>query len=328
MIRFLVATLVLSVLGATACNNAPPVQTGGDVSQTYTAPSVYQDHRDQQQRLLLDDGRIAYTDTGAGDVIVLLHGVPTSSWMYRKVIPGLQENFRVITIDFLGFGSSDKPQETGALYSTTAHAARVKAVLAHLEVERFDLLMHDMGGLVAWQLLREDLASNANQIGNLIVLDTIVSETGFNHPDMEAGMLTRGIMDAYSSDLTSSLILEKTFSDLGLTGKFKLTEAECEGYVLPMEEGADSALYTFFTHVDGDLFAWLAANRTILSKFEGRTLVMWGAKDETLTVKQIPILQEMLHIPDENIHIYEDHAHFLAEEMPDEIVAQVRAFLN
>ena len=54
---------------------------------------------------------------------------------------------------------------------------------------------------------------------------------------------------------------------------------------------------------------------------------MWGAKDETLTTGQIPIAQDMLGTSAENIHIYDDNGHFLAEEIPAELVKNIRALM-
>ena len=82
-------------------------------NSNYQLPLAYQQHRSQQKYFQSEDGSIAYTDHGEGDVLVLLHGVPTSSWMYRKIIPDLQQDFRVISVDLLGYGSSEK-QKTAA----------------------------------------------------------------------------------------------------------------------------------------------------------------------------------------------------------------------
>ena len=308
----------------TACSNSAllPLSIGNQIETTYAAPAAYQSHRDQQRLFQSPDGHLAYTDHGTGPVLVLLHGVPTSSWMYRKIIPELQQDIRIISIDHLGFGSSDKPdQETG--YAPADHARRAHALLASLDIPEYSLLMHDMGGLVAWEMLRAD----QDAVQNLIVLNTIVNDEGFTQPEMKPGTFTRRLMDAFSSPLTSVAVLTKTFSDLGLTDEHELSEDECYGYVVPMREGADPALYQFFTGINSDLFTRLDENRTRFADFTGQTIVMWGAKDETLTVDQVPILQEMLNIPSENIFIYDDNAHFLAEEIPDEIIAKTKALL-
>ena len=307
-----------------ACKSGVEMEMSNNVQQLYKLPSNYQEHRSQQQLFGEQDRQIAYTDHGKGPVLVLLHGVPTSSWKYRKIIPELQKNMRVISIDCLGFGSSDKPKDEGDIYTPIQSAKRIQALLAHLEVDKYALLMHDMGGLIAWELMREDPQS----ISHAIVLNTIIHKEGFYPPKIKPGMVSRQLMAAYSNELTSTTILEKTFSALGLVNEHKLSENECFGYVAPLHEGSDHALYAFFTKINDDLFERLEQNRTQLSGFKGETLVLWGEKDEVLTIKQIPILQKTLNIPQENIHIYPENNHFLVEEIPEEIVLKVNEFLQ
>ena len=313
-------------IGLLSCNDAEPLAVGSNVSFQYKPPTDYWAHRAQQQFFSVEDGRIAYTDTGPreGPVLVLLHGVPTSSWMFRKIIPGLQERVRVISVDHLGFGSSDKPEDLSEIYTRQEHADRVTALLSHLGIEQYSLLMHDMGGLIAWELMRRDM----DNIEHLIVLNTVVSVTGFNHPNIQPSDMTREMMRVYSGDITSTAMVRKTFSDLGLTGSERLSENECFGYVQPLREGADGALYAFFISVDNALFTWLEGNKSEFANYDGDVLVLWGANDTVLTTRQIPILQDMFQIPDENINIYEDHAHFVAEEIPEEIIAQTMQFLK
>ena len=70
----------------------------------------YEDFCLKQKSFQSADGNIKYTDRGEGEVILLLHGVPVSSWLYRKIIPGLVNGgYRVIAPDMLGFGTSDNP---------------------------------------------------------------------------------------------------------------------------------------------------------------------------------------------------------------------------
>ncbi len=314
-------------LTATGCSLNFTGEVGEDVAARYTPPETYSDHRAQQQFFTIDGRRIAYTDHGPrnGEAIVLLHGVPTSSWMYRKLIPLLQDDFRIVTIDFLGFGSSDKAKKAHDLYQTEKRAERVTALLDELEINQFSLLMHDMGGLVAWEVTR----LIPTRIDRMIVLNTIVNQQGFNHPNIDAGAFTRQMMKAYSSPVTSVAVLTKTFNDLGLVGDYELSEEECFGYVAPIREGADNALYAFFTSINETLFARLEENRTLFPEtFRGDTLVLWGRKDDVLTSAQTPILKEMLNIPDDQIHIFDDHAHFLAEEAPTLLGRHIREFMS
>jgi len=324
--RLVVLLLVTLLHGAcrSPLQSRPLLGSLGEPGRSYTAPATYRQHRTQQRTFQTPAGAIAYTDHGAGDAIVLLHGVPTSSWMYRKVIPKLQVRHRVISVDLLGYGSSAKPEDASGTYSAASQANRVRALLDSIGVQRYSVMMHDMGGLVAWEIMRQDISA----VENLIVLNTIVREKGFEHPGLDPGMMTKTITKAYSNRWTSSIILERSFAFLGLNSEKKLSERECEGYVKPLREGSDAALYAFFTSIDDYLFAKLESNRHLFARFRGRTLVLWGAKDKSLTTDQIPFLHQHLRIPASDIHVYTDNAHFLAEEIPEEIATQVLRFTS
>lgn len=301
---------------------APSVMAGVEKG-VYVAPKNYAEHRVQQKFYTTDTDTIAYTDNGTGNVLVLLHGVPTSSWLYRKVIPELQKSYRVISVDFLGYGSSDKPVIDGDNYSIEAQTQRVHQLLQHLGVKQFSMMMHDMGGLIGWEMLHR----YPNQVQHLVILDTIVTEKGFKHPNLHQGMSTKVITDAYSADLTSQAVITSSLRYLGLKGKRKLTDVQCQGYVIPMKEGSNHALYAFFTSMNRSLFQRLDRYQKDLKNFKGRSLVLWGGEDPVLTTEQIPYLQKHLRIPDAQIHIYPDHSHFVPEELPQEIIKHVREFI-
>jgi len=299
--------------------------------QFYKLSDQYADHRKQQRWVGTSAGRIAYSDHGEGDVLVLLHGVPTSSWMYRKMIAGLQSDMRVISIDFLGYGSSDKPKNVDGVYSPQAQASYVQAVLEKAGVQQYSLLFHDMGGLPAWELLRASIDASAAGVSpaikNFIALNTIIAREGFKSPDMEKGMMVRQMMRMYSNKLTSSAMLTKTFDEMGLRNNMTLSESECRGYVLPMQEGSDRALYSFFTGFDDELFAGLEENVRSLQGYNGGALIIWGDQDEVLTSAQIPLLRRHLDIPDRHVVILPQQAHFLAEEIPQKLVQMTTSFL-
>ncbi|NXE98159.1 MEST protein, partial [Menura novaehollandiae] len=107
------------------------------------------------------DLNIFYRDStgavGSSDVVVLLHGFPTSSYDWSKIWEGLTQRFhRVIALDFLGFGFSDKPRPHG--YSIFEQASIVEGLLRHLGLrhQRINLLSHDYGDTVAQELLHRD----------------------------------------------------------------------------------------------------------------------------------------------------------------------------
>lgn len=94
--------------------------------------------------------RIAYTDSGKGDVIVLLHGYLESSRVWEKTTGELSSSFRVITVDLPGHGLSDKVSDC---HSMEIMAERVKKLTDYLNIDQFFLVGHSMGGYVALAFL-------------------------------------------------------------------------------------------------------------------------------------------------------------------------------
>lgn len=87
--------------------------------------------------------RMHYVETGTGDPILLVHGNPTSSYLWRNVIPLLEPHGRVIAVDLIGMGQSDKPDIE---YRFDEHAAHLSGFVEALGLERLTLVLHDWGG--------------------------------------------------------------------------------------------------------------------------------------------------------------------------------------
>lgn len=329
IIKNMIALTIVHLLSACSgpSSLAPNLEITEQMKSKYVLTDNYANHRLQQKKLNTAGGQIAYIDVGQGPTIVLLHGVPSSSWLYRQMLPKLQDNFRVIALDLLGYGSSDKPKSNQQNYLPAAQAGYVEELLAELNISEYSLLFHDIGGLVAWELVTNDLATQEPAIQNLIVLNTIISEQGFKHPGAKKGVISRTMANAYSNKLSSSAVIELTFKNMGLTNNVDLSPGACDGYVVPMQEGASDALYDFLTGFDDAQFARLDSQIAGLTKFSGDTLVMWGDEDKVLTSGQIPQLQKVLDIREENLIIYDDNAHFLPEEVPADLVNNITAFL-
>src|SRR6266849_2463009 len=105
------------------------------------------------KRASTSGGAIAYRDQGEGPVVVLLHGFPTSSFLWRREIPLLASRMRVIAPDLLGYGESDRPE--GVDLAEVAQAAYVRELLDRLGVEEVAVVGHDIGGAIG-QLLALD----------------------------------------------------------------------------------------------------------------------------------------------------------------------------
>lgn len=100
--------------------------------------------------------RMHYLDEGKKDdpTVLLLHGEPTWSYLYRKMIPGLSVNFRVVVPDLIGFGKSDKPVERKA-YSYQKHLDWLTTFIETLDLSDILLFAQDWGGLTGLRLITQ-----------------------------------------------------------------------------------------------------------------------------------------------------------------------------
>lgn len=119
----------------------------------------------------IDGHRLFYREAGDAEAptVVLLHGFPTSSYMFRHLIPLLANDFRVIAPDMLGFGFSDAPPVSEFNYTFDALAELTAGLLQTLEVHRYAVYVQDYGAPIGWRLaLKEPAAITAiiSQNGN------------------------------------------------------------------------------------------------------------------------------------------------------------------
>jgi haloalkane dehalogenase len=123
---------------------------------------------DFQPNYLDQDGlRMHYLDEGEGDPVLLLHGEPTWSYLYRKMIPPLAAVARCIAPDYFGFGRSDKPTER-AWYSYDRHVASITRLVQTLDLRKITLVVQDWGGPVGFRFAVE----NPERVAKIVVMNT------------------------------------------------------------------------------------------------------------------------------------------------------------
>ncbi|MEV0826705.1 alpha/beta fold hydrolase [Nonomuraea rubra] len=115
--------------------------------------------------------RLFYREAGPADLpaVVLLHGFPTSSFMFRGLVPALADGYHVIAPDHLGFGLSDAPPADEFAYTFDALTDLTAALLDHLGVARYAIYVQDYGAPIGWRLAPNDPAA----IREALTLDAI-----------------------------------------------------------------------------------------------------------------------------------------------------------
>jgi haloalkane dehalogenase len=161
-------------------------------------------YRKKRRRIL---GReMAYVEVGQGDPIVLLHGNPTSSYLWRNVLPHLEPLGRCIAPDLIGMGDSDKLPDSGpGSYRFVEHRRYLDALLETLDVrERVTFVVHDWGSALGF-----DWANRRRQaVKGIAHMEAIVRPQGWDHWDV---MNMRPYLQALRSDKGEAMVLQDNF---------------------------------------------------------------------------------------------------------------------
>jgi haloalkane dehalogenase len=161
-------------------------------------------YRKQRRRVL---GReMAYVEVGEGDPIVLLHGNPTSSYLWRNVLPHLQPRGRCIAPDLIGMGDSDKLPNSGpGSYRFVEHRRYLDALLEALDVhERITFVVHDWGSALGF-----DWANRHHEaVKGIAYMEAIVRPQGWDHWDT---LNMRPVLKALRSEAGEAMVLRDNF---------------------------------------------------------------------------------------------------------------------
>src|SRR5258708_37231136 len=114
-----------------------------------------------------------YAEHGSGDPILLLHGEPTWSYLYRHMIPPLARAGRVIAPDLIGFGRSDKPAAASA-YTYKSHVRWLRALIQALDLDRITMVCQDWGGSLGLRVLSQI----PERFARLVAMNTGISDGG------------------------------------------------------------------------------------------------------------------------------------------------------
>lgn len=112
-------------------------------AQDFLAPSVSAEFPFERQFIEVMGSRMAYVEDGEGPVVLFIHGNPTSSYLWRNIIPHVSDDHRAVALDLIGMGASDKPDID---YTFQDHYAHVEGFIDALGLEDVVLVLHDWGG--------------------------------------------------------------------------------------------------------------------------------------------------------------------------------------
>jgi len=266
----------------------------------------------------INGARMHYVDEGRGEVILCLHGEPSWSFLYRKMLPPLARDHRVIAPDFLGFGRSDKFTERSE-YSFQMHRDSLVAFMDQLRLERITLVCQDWGGLIGLRVVGE----MPDRFARLVLMNTALG-TG---ESLGPGFMAWREYMAKNPDLDVAALFKRAIVREG-----SKTPEILAAYAAPFpdrsyKEGVHAFPQLVPLKPDDPGAAESRRARELLSHWTKPCLLMFSDKDPVLGLPAGRLFEEL--IPSARpLLVIRDAGHFLQEDKGEELAQHIGRFLE
>jgi len=262
----------------------------------------------REATVFVDDLELHYREAGDGPPVVLLHGWPTSSLLWRNVMPRMTNANRVIAPDLPGFGASSKPLD--ASYSFRFFKRALDGFLDAMNVGRTGLVVHDLGGPIGLYWASQQAPG---RLSRLSILNTLV----YPELSLAAKAFVLGArLPGVRALLTSQWGLKKALFT-GVTDKTRLRPDAIETFQAPFESrAARKALAKAGT---GLVPAGLAEVADWIRTLTIPVRIIYGARDRILPDIERTVARLEADLEDVETTRFQDCGHFLQEERPEEL---------
>ncbi|MGW8180495.1 MAG: alpha/beta fold hydrolase [bacterium] len=267
-----------------------------------------------------------YLDEGSGEPVIMLHGNPTWSFMYRELVKSLRNSYRVIVPDHIGCGLSDKPDSADYEYSLRQRVTDLEALTAHLKLDRnLTLVLHDWGGLIGTTFA----VRNSSAIKRLVILNT----AGFLLP---SGKRLHWTIRLCKKSAIAAFVIRRlnAFAIVaGYTGcrQHRLPGEVRRAYKAPYDSWKNRIATLRFvqdiplTARDQSYAMLEETSRKLYLLRDTPTLVFWGERD--FVFDQTFLEEWVSRIPRAEVHRFPCGGHNILEDASGEITPIVKKFL-
>ncbi len=258
-----------------------------------------------------------YIDEGEGEIFLFVHGTPSWSFDFRKVIKILRTKYRCIALDHIGFGLSDKPAKYD--YSTQNHSKTLEKFVLEKKLEKFTLIVHDFGGPIGLNFA----IHYPERIQKLVIVNSWLwsSEDDPDYKKLRRVLKSPLIPFLYRYlNFSPRFILPQSF------GEQKLPKSVLKQYTKPFADRTQryGALgFAMSLLNDQDWFEEIWSKRNSIS---GKpTLLIWGMKDSIVKPYHLEKFREGFN----DTHSLElaTSGHFPQEEQPAEVSKAIEEFM-
>ncbi len=270
--------------------------------------------------------RMHWRDEGSGDPVVMVHGNPTWSFLFRGLVAALRDRHRCVVPDHVGMGLSDRPGDRDYAYTLRSRVDDLEALLEHAGVKgRVTLVLHDWGGMIgmAWAARRPD------RVARIVAMNTgafrlpagksLPRELWWVRDTPLGPLLVRGA-DAFVRGSIRRCVVRRP-----------LAPEVAAQYLRPGGRSDRRAVLRFVQDIPlgpGDA-AWPVLEETerALPAFADRPMLLpWGMKDFVFDGDWLA--EWTRRFPKAEVHRFEDAGHWLLEDAGEEVVPLVRRFLE
>ncbi len=262
--------------------------------------------------------RMHYVDEGHGDPVLMLHGEPTWSFLYRKMIAPIAKQHRAVAPDYIGFGKSDKPTDD-AWYTFANHYAMLEAFVNVLDLNRITLVVQDWGGPLGLRFATQQ----SKRIARLVILNTGLLSG-------EDASFTPGLRRWIE---VSQFMMEKNISELMRRSFVNLNASDdiLRGYDAPFPNRESKAGARRFPlmipqSLDAPGAREMIETREALSRWDKPTLVMFSDSDPVFPPHVADSFVTLIPHAEGPVLI-KGAGHFLQEEAGDELATRILEFV-
>jgi len=277
-------------------------------------------HHIVDKHALINGTRIAYGVHGQGEPVVLIHGTPSSSFIWRNILPDLvDEGYQVHVFDLLGYGLSERPWDRKIDTSATGQVPVLEGLLAHWDLDSLHIIAHDIGGAVAKQLS----ISSPARVRSLTLIDVVSFDSWPSkrtRQQMQAGLESLiKKPDAEHREHFRQWLLST------VNNKQQLADTALKTYIdfISGPVGQGSLFQHQISHYDPKHTDELTDRIAELGKLPVQ--IIWGKDDAWQVVAWAHKLHDA--IPNSKLHILNDCGHFAMEDKPAEVSRHLIDFL-
>jgi cis-3-alkyl-4-acyloxetan-2-one decarboxylase len=255
-----------------------------------------------------------------------VHGNPTWSFFFRRIISALAPDYRAIAPDHMGCGLSDKPDEHHYDFHLQSRVADFSALMDHLALDRVTLLVHDWGGMIgmAWAV------ANAHRVARIIITNT----AGFFPPVGKKIPLRLWIVRNLSIFARPAVLYGNLFARaaIHMAPRKRLSSAVRDGllapYNCPQNRLATLRFVQDIPLAPGDPGYHIVdeVDRHLATLAHLPMLILWGQHDFVFDVNYYNAWCR--RFPKAEKHLFNDAGHYLLEDVPERIIGMVKDFLT